>query len=126
MEQEAPERNMKGHRGSTSRAPRLHRLQRERGQVAGLDGALGAHAPALPPPPHQRKIHFPPCAEGADLWYNTGVAVLPLREAFGGFVRLRGLARKRREGGVLQLPRYNDIIPGKNNTGGSSVAMEVI
>ena len=33
-----------------------------------------------------------------------GVAVLPLREAFGGFVRLRGLARKRREGGVLQLP----------------------
>ena len=30
--------------------PRLHRLQRERGQVAGLDGAPGAHAPALPPP----------------------------------------------------------------------------
>ena len=28
----------------------LHRLQRERGQVAGLDGAPGAHAPALPPP----------------------------------------------------------------------------
>lgn len=33
-----------------------------------------------------------------------GVVVQLLREAFSGFVRLRGLARKRREGGVLQLP----------------------
>ena len=28
-------------------------------------------------------------------------------EAFGGCVRLRGLSRKRREGGVLQLPQEN-------------------
>ena len=32
------------------RSPLLHRPQRERGQVAGLDGAAGTHAPALPPP----------------------------------------------------------------------------
>ena len=46
-----------------------------------------------------------PLARKGPIWYHSGVAVLPLREAFGGFVRLRGLARKRREGGVLQLPQ---------------------
>ena len=45
-----------------------------------------------------------PLARMGLIWYHVGVAVLPLREEFGEFVRLRGLARKRQAKGGGQLP----------------------
>lgn len=50
-----------------------------------------------------KKIPFCPLRQGLDFGVTIRVAIPPLRQVFGGCVRLCGLAHGRRERGVLQL-----------------------